>query len=329
MAGLPMNLTEPLTAGEIEAARRRIADVAVRTPLVRTRDERTWLKLECLQPHGSYKIRGAANALKARLEEGEPPAAIVTASAGNFGQALAAAARRHGLPILIHVPDYAARVKVDNLKRLGAEVREHGFEDWWRIMETRATGDSGGGAVFVHPFGERAVIAGAGTIGAEILEDLPAVDAVLIPIGGGGLAAGIAQAVRLKRPGCRIIGVETDTSTPLKAALEAGEPVTVPRRPSFIDGIGSTRVLDAMWPLLKRLIDEVVLVSVAEVEDAIRRLAAEHHVIAEGAGAAAVAAAQKVEIERKVAIVSGGNLDWAELRRILVTPTGIEPVFQP
>jgi threonine dehydratase len=313
MAGLPMNLAEPLNETEVAAARKRIADIALRTPLVPMRDGRTWLKLECLQPYGSYKIRGAANALRVRMEAGEVRR-IVSASAGNFGQALAAAARRHGIEIAIHVPDNAARVKVENLKRLGAEVHEHSHEDWWRIMETRETGDAG---LFVHPVCEREVIAGAATMGAEIAEDLPEVEAVLIPIGGGGLACGIAQAVRMKRPGCRIIAVETETATPLKAALEAGTPVTVTRTPSFVDGMGSTRVLDAMWPLLRRLIDEVIVVSIAEAEQAIRRLAAEHHVIAEGAGAAAVAAAGKAGIERAAAIVSGGNIDAAELRRIL------------
>jgi threonine dehydratase len=311
---LPMNLADPLSALEIEAARRRIADVALRTPLVRTLDKRTWLKLECLQPTGSYKIRGATNLLAARIEGGAAPSAIVSASAGNFGQAVAAAARRHGLPIVIHVPDSAARVKVENLERLGAEVREHAFADWWRIMESRETEDGG---LFVHPVCEREVIAGAATAGAEIVEDLPGVEAVLIPFGGGGLASGIAQAVRLKRPGCRIIAVETDTAMPLKAALEAGGPVSVPRQASFVDGIGSTRVLDAMWPLLERLIDEVIVVSLAEVEAAIRRLAAEHHVVAEGAGAVALAAAAKADFDGAVAIVSGGNIDENELTRIL------------
>lgn len=306
-----MSLDAPLTAEEIADARRRIADLALRTPLVPMADGATWLKLECLQPTGSYKIRGAANLVRARSLSGT----IVSASAGNFGQALAAAAARHGLRIVIHVPDNAARVKIENLKRLGAEVHQHSHEEWWRIMATRDTGDTGG--TFIHPVCEREVIAGAATIGAEIAEDLPEVEAVLIPIGGGGLASGIAQAVRLRRPGCRIVAVETDTAMPLKAALEAGAPVTVKRTPSFVDGMGSTRVLDAMWPLLARLIDEVVVVSLAEVEAAIRRLAADHHVIAEGAGAAAVAAAEKAGIERSVAIVSGGNIDRAELRRIL------------
>lgn len=313
---MPTSLPESLTASEIAEARRRIADVALRTPLVPMQSGKTWLKLECLQPWGSYKIRGATNALRARIEEGAALSSIVSASAGNFGQAIAAAARREGLPVVIHAPDYAARVKIEALRRLGAEVREHSFDDWWRIMATRDTGDGDGGT-FIHPVCEREVIAGAATIGAEIVEDLPEVEAVLIAFGGGGLACGIAQAVRMKRPGCRILAVETDTSMPLKAALAAGEPVTVPREPSFIDGIGSSRVLDAMWPLLRRLIDEVVIVSVAEVEEAIRRLAADHHVIAEGAGAAAVAAAEKVGIDRSVAIVSGGNIDGAELVRIL------------
>lgn len=308
-----MTLAEPLTQAEIAEARRRIADVALRTPLAPMRDGRTWLKLECLQPYGSYKIRGATNVLKARMEEGAP-AAIVSASAGNFGQALAAAARGHALPVTIHVPDNAARVKVESLKRLGAEVREHSHAEWWRIMESR---DAGGEGSFFHPVCEREVIAGAATIGAEIVEDLPEVEAVLIPIGGGGLACGIAQAVKAKQPRCRIVAVETETALPLKAALAAGGPVTVPRTPSFIDGMGSTRVLDAMWPLLERLIDEVIVVGIAEVEAAIRRLAAEHHVIAEGAGAAAVAAAAKRGAGRSVAIVSGGNIDPAQFVRIL------------
>jgi threonine dehydratase len=309
------DLASPLTDAEVADARRRIAGAALRTPLVPRPDGSAWLKLECLQPTGSYKIRGATNALKARIEAGKVLRAIVTASAGNFGQAIARAAASLGLPCIIHVPDYAARVKVENLKRMGAEIREHSFEAWWRIMQTRETGDEG---TFFHPVCEREVIAGAATIGAEIFEDLPDVDAVLVPIGGGGLASGIAQALKARRPGCRVLAVETDTALPLKAAIEAGEPVTVERTTSFVDGMGSTRVLDAMWPLLRRLIDDVVVVSRAVVEAAIRTLAAEHHVIAEGAGAAAFAASAKIPAGRNVAIVSGGNLDWSELLRILV-----------
>ena len=310
------SLTDLLTEAEIHDARRRITGAALRTPLVPMADGRTWLKLECLQPTGSYKIRGATNAIGSAVESGEAIEAIVTASAGNFGQAIAAAARSMSLPVTVHVHDKAARVKVENLKRMGATVREHCFDEWWRILESRETGEPG---TFFHPVCERNVIAGAATIGEEIIEDLADVEAVLIPIGGGGLACGIAQAIRRHRPGCRIIAVETDTAVPLKAALAAGGPVVVERRPSFIDGMGSTRVLDAMWPLLERLVDEVVTVSIAEVEQAIRALTLDHHVIAEGAGAAAVAAATKAGLDSCVAIVSGGNLDRAELQRILAS----------
>lgn len=311
-------LDEPLTREEIGEARRRIAGTAVRTPLVPARDSGLWLKLECLQPTGSYKIRGATNALGAAVEGGREVSRIVSASAGNFGQAIVHAANRLGLETVIHVPDTAARVKVENLERAGATVRTHSFDRWWGIMVTRETDDDG---LFFHPVCEREVIAGAATIGAEIVEDLGDVDTVLIPFGGGGLAAGIAQAVRRHRPACRILAVETDTSLPLHAALQAGAPVIVERRPSFVDGIGSTRVLDAMWPLLSRLIDDVVIVTIGEVEQAIRRLAADHHVIAEGAGAAAFAAAAHVPAGRTVAIVSGGNLDRAELARIVAEPS--------
>ena len=315
-AALP--LADPLTGAEIDEARRRIAGSALRTPLVPATDPGLWLKLECLQPTGSYKIRGATNALQAAVESGRGVRGIVSASAGNFGQAIVRAASRLGLKSVIHVPDNAARVKIANLEQAGARVVAHSFDEWWNIMASRQTGDDG---LFLHPVCEREVIAGAATIGAEIVEDLPDVDTVLIPFGGGGLSTGIAQGVRRQRPDCRIVAVEAETSLPLHAALKVGEPVTVERRASFVDGIGSTRVLDAMWPLLSRLIDDVVIVSLAEIEQAIRRLAAEHHVIAEGAGAAAFAAAANVPAGRTVAIVSGGNLGWTELRRILGEPS--------
>lgn len=301
---------------DIDAANGRIQDVALRTPLVRSGERPLWLKLEALQPYGSYKIRGAMNAVRARLEREPDIMAIVSASAGNFGQAIAAAARTLGLPCVIHVPDSAARVKVDSLRRLGATVSEHSFEAWWEIMQSRETGDPG---AFFHPVCEPEVIAGAATIGDEILADLPGVSAVLAPIGGGGLASGIGAAIKLARPDCRLIAVECETATPLKAALEAGEPVTVERRPSFVDGMGSTRVLDQMWPLLSRLVDEVVVVSVDEIEDAVRSLARDHHVVAEGAGAAALAAAPQVEGPDTVCIVSGGNIDAGVLTRIIQT----------
>jgi threonine dehydratase len=309
----PGETIAPPTGGDIAAAQARIADVAIRTPLVRSAED-VWLKLECLQPFGSYKIRGATNAILARLERGEPIDRIVSASAGNFGQAIAAAARRFDLPCVIHVPNNAARVKLASLAALGATVREHPFDDWWRIMQTRETGDAG---AFFHPVADGDVVAGAGTIGAEIAVDRPEVDALFAPIGGGGLICGAGHAVRLQHPGCRIVAVELDTALPLQAALAAGQPTVVPRGANFVDGMGSTRILDEMWPMLRELVDEAVVISLAEIEAAIRRLAFDHHVIAEGAGAAAFAAALKLGSRHSVAIVSGGNLDRSNICRIL------------
>ncbi|MBU1376220.1 MAG: pyridoxal-phosphate dependent enzyme [Alphaproteobacteria bacterium] len=308
-----MDLTIPLRAEEIAAARRRIENVALRTPLIRS-EEGVALKLECLQPLGSYKIRGATNAIQARQERGEPIAAVVSASAGNFGQAIAAAARRLALPCVIHVPTNAARVKVMRLTELGAIVHEHPFDDWWRIMQTGETGDLG---AFFHPVADRDVVAGAATIGAEIAEELAEPATLFAPIGGGGLMCGAAMGLRARHPGCRIVAVEVESATPLQAALAADGPVVVTRQASFIDGMGSTRILDAMWPMLRTLTDEVVVVTVAEVEAAVRALAFEHRVVAEGAGAAAFAAARKAGMPNPVAVVSGGNIDPSELLRIL------------
>jgi threonine dehydratase len=308
------DVSAPLSDEEMDAARRRIAGAAFRSPLVMATDGRTRLKLECLQPYGSFKIRGATNAVRAWQERGQAGGQVVSASAGNFGQAIVAAARRAGLPAVVHVPDNAARTKVERLAALGATVREQPFESWWAILQTRHTDDTG---TFFHPVCEREVIAGAATIGLELIEDAPDLEAVFVPIGGGGLATGIAQGVKRLKPSCRIIAVETEASTPLTAARQAGRPVPVERRASFIDGMGGSSVLEEMWPLLQRLIDDVVVVSIADVEAAIRVLASQHHVIAEGAGAAAPAAAMRFGGPNAAAIVSGGNLDTSELTRIL------------
>ena len=311
------DLSAPSSDEEMDAARRRIAGAAFRSPLVASADGGARLKLECLQPYGSFKIRGATNAVRAWLERGEAGGQVVSASAGNFGQAIAAAARQAGLPAVVHVPDNAARTKVERLTALGAMVREHPFASWWAILQTRQTDDAG---TFFHPVCEREVIAGAATIGLELIEDAPDLETVFVPIGGGGLACGIAQGVKRLKPSCRIIAVETEASTPLTSARAAGRPVPVERRASFIDGMGGSSVLEEMWPLLQRLIDDVVTVGIADVEAAIRNLASQHHVIAEGAGAAAPAAAMRFGGKNAAAIVSGGNLDASELTRILGQP---------
>ena len=304
------DLVTPLTRDEIAHARLRIADLVTSFPLTRSAGCR--LKLECLQAHGSYKLRGATNALRSRQERGIAVTHVVSASAGNFGQAIAGAANACGLPVTIHVPTNAARIKVSRLKALGATVHEHSFDAWWQMMASGAGDDE-----FFHPVCDRDVIAGSATIGAEIAAELPEVSTVFIPIGGGGLCVGVAQALYMTRPDCRIVAVESEFATPLTAAMAAGAPITVRREPSFVDGMGSTGVLDAMWPLLRRSVHDVAVVSGGEIEDAIRRLLSEHHVMAEGAGAAAFAAASKADDPRSVAIISGGNIDLDTLRQLL------------
>jgi threonine dehydratase len=296
---------------DFEAAALRIAPFVIRSPLLplygcEGREIR--LKAENLQQLGSFKIRAAYNAL---LETDRDLIAggIATASAGNFAQGLALAARQQGARLTVHAPDTAARVKCEALARLGATVVSHPFNDWWQILTTRQTGEQNG--VFVHPVSEPAVLVGNGTIGLELIETWPELDSVVIPIGGGGLAAGIALAIRASGRKVRIIGCEVETAAPLSAAFAAGKPVPIERKPSFIDGIGSNRVLEEMWPLLRELIDEVVVVSLDEAKAGVRALAASNHLIVEGAAAVALAAARSPRCpgRRVAAILSGGNID--------------------
>ena len=308
------------TAAEVDTARAHIAGVARRTPLWRLDAEvpgtRIWLKLENLQPLGSFKLRAAVNAIRSADPEALK-AGVLAPSAGNFGLGLAFAARALGVPVTIVAPDSAAETKTSALQALGARVVRVPFERWWQVMTTRQFEDVKG--VFFHPVAEPAVIAGNATIGAEILEDLPEPDTILVPYGGGGLSCGIGSVMRRLRPGARMIAVETEAAAPFAAALEAGGPVTVPYAPSFVDGIGSNTVLDEMWPLARQALDGAACVTLGEVKDAIRLLAMKHRVIAEGAGAAAVAAALAGRAGQGdiVCIVSGGNIDAGKLAPIL------------
>jgi threonine dehydratase len=304
----------------VDVARSNIAGIARRTPLWRLDVEvpgaRIWLKLENLQPLGSFKIRAALNAIKTA----EPDAlrsGVMAPSAGNFGLGLAFAASALGVPVTIVAPDNAALTKTVALEALGARVIRVPFVDWWQVLTTRRF--EGVGGVFFHPVAESAVISGNATIGAEILEDLPEPDAIVVPFGGGGLVSGIGSVMRRLKPGVRIIAVESEAAQPAAAALAADGPATVPYIPSFVDGIGSTTVLDEMWPLVRQTVDQAVCASFGEIRDAIRLLAARHHVIAEGAGAAAVAAALAGRAGRGdiVCIVSGGNIDVSKLAPIL------------
>jgi threonine dehydratase len=317
------------TASDVVAARANIAGVAMRTPLVRLDVDvpgvNIHLKLENLQPLGSFKIRAAVNALKTVLKTEGPgalSAGVLAASAGNFGQGLALAARRAGVPVTIVAPDTAAQTKTDALKALGATVIRVPFDDWWQVLMTRRF--DGAEGVFFHPVAEAAVVAGNATIGAEIIEDLARFDTIIAPFGGGGLISGIGSVMRRERPGVKMIAVESASSQPAAAALAAGHPVKVVHRPSFVDGIGSTVVLDEMWPLVRDMVDQAVETSFAEIAEAIRLLATRHRVIAEGAGAAAVAAALSGRAGEGdiVCIISGGNIDAAKLGPIL---NGVDP----
>jgi len=310
---------------EVEKARQRLAGLVVPAPLlplgVEHGNVRVWLKLECLQPIGSFKLRGAGNAMalvpRAALGHG-----VWTASAGNMGQGIAWMARRQGVPCRVVVPDHAPEAKLDRLRDLGAAVATVPFEQWWSLMAqrlepSRLPAEARG--LFIHPVADRNVMAGNGTIGLELLEDLPDLEAVVIPFGGGGLGCGIAAVMRELAPHVRLFAAEVETAAPLAAALAAGQPTPVPYRPSFVDGIGSSEVLPRMWPLVKDLFCGSIVVSLQQVSDAIRLLAIHNRVIAEGAGAAAVAAAfsGRAGSGAVAAVVSGGNLDRSVLARIL------------
>jgi threonine dehydratase len=307
---------------EIEQARTRIADIVVRTPLVRLHiDElpastEIYCKLETLQPINSFKIRGAANAIRSASAE-ERAGGLLTASAGNMAQGVAWVARELGLPATIAVPEHAPETKLLAIERLGGRVVKLPYEDWWQAIVTgRVEGLDG---MFVHPVADEQVIAGNGTIGLEILEDLPDVDTVVIPVGGGGLATGIATAIKARRPQARIVTAEPETGAALHAAMSAGEPTDVDYETSFVDGSGSRRVLDTMWPRLLPLVDEALSVPLADTAGAVRTLAERLRVIAEGAGALATAAALSGAAGggKVVAIVSGGNINLPTLARIL------------
>jgi threonine dehydratase len=305
---------------KIESARKAIAGRALRTPLVPLErpgaEGELHLKLENLQPIASFKIRGALNAF-ANLSRAEIENGVLTASAGNWAQGVAWAAREAGVPATVVVPEQAPRTKLDAIERLGARYVKVSFERWWQCLtERKFEGVSGH---FLHPVEEEEVMAGNGTIGLEVLEDLEGVDAVIVPWGGGGLATGIASALRQRAPNVRVYAAEVETAAPLTPSLSAGEAKEVERRPSFVDGIGSTRLLPRMWPYAQTLLSGSFTASLSEIADAIRILVERNRVVAEGAGAASVAVGLscRVAARKIVCIVSGGNIDTSDLVDIL------------
>ena len=310
----------PIPLEEIRAARERLAGTVVRTPLVRLNvddaPQEIYLKLENLQPIGSFKLRGAGNAMslagKRQLDKG-----VWTASAGNMAQGVAWYARQLGVRCTVVVPDSAPETKLAAIGRLGAEVVTVSFAEWLEVFRTRRR--EGLDGLFVHAFSDPAVMAGNGTIGLEIVEDLPDVDAVVIPYGGGGLACGIASALRALKPGVKLYAAEVATAAPLAASLAAGEPVEVAYTASFVDGIGAPVVFPEMWSLARQLLDGSLVAPLDQVAAAVRLLAERNRVIAEGAGAAPVAAALAGAAggRKVVCVVSGGNIDAQKLAAIL------------
>jgi threonine dehydratase len=318
-----------VTHTDIARARARISTILPRTPLV----ESPWLsdvagadvrlKLESLQVTHSFKVRGASNAV-ARLVEaagGSRPPAVVTASAGNHGLAIAWAADQAGLAATVFTPRSAPRTKLDAIGRYGADLRAIA-DDYEHAERLAIDFAERTGVAFVSPYNNDDVIAGAGTVGAEIVEDWPEASAVLVPVGGGGLVSGIAIAVRTMLPEAEVIGVEAEASCAFSAARAAGRLVRIAVSPTIADGLGGNVEPDARtWPYIRDLVNRVVTVSEDDLRGGIRGLLAEEHLVAEGAGIAAVAAvaARRVAVEgRRVAVVvSGSNIDLGKLQECL------------
>ena len=284
-----MDVTEKLPSivslTEIKEAQQRIKGKVNRTPLIRFYPDNfpgeIYLKLENLQPIGSFKLRGACNAMNAvdknLLKEG-----VYTASAGNMAQGVAWIAKTMNIPCTVIVPDHAPQTKLDAITRLGGQYIKVPFSDWWQVLVSRRF--EGIKGLFVHPVSDLKVIAGNATVGMEILEDLPDVDTVVVPYGGGGLISGIASAVKTLKPGTGIFASEVETAAPLAASLAKGEPTKIEYTPSFVDGMGSAGILPEMWELVSTLVDDSIVISLQQIADAIKLLAERSRVIAEGAG---------------------------------------------
>jgi threonine dehydratase len=306
--------------GEIEQARQVLDGIAFRTPLVRLdveSDAEIWLKLELLQPVRSFKIRGAGNAIL-QATDAELAAGVLTASAGNMAQGVAYAARLRGVSATIVVPEHAPQTKIDAIERYGGRVIRVPYEEWWQVLVTGRYERVDG--MFVHPVADQRVMAGNGTIGLELLEQLDDFDTVIVPYGGGGLVTGIASAVKADRPGVRFFSAEPETGAPAAASYAAGEATAVEYTPSFVDGSGSRELIPAVWAHAAELLDGAFAIPLDDTADAIRTIAERMRVIPEGAGALATAAALtgRVPDARKVVcIVSGGNIDAAVFARIL------------
>lgn len=305
----------------IEDARRYIYNAAIRTPLVRLNSFDTpceiYLKLENLQPIGSFKIRGAYNAVRV-LPENERARGVWTVSAGNAAQGVALAARKFGVPCKVLVMDTAPAAKLDAIRRLGGEIVKASFDECWKALGERRHPAMTG--AFVHPFEDDEFIAGNASIGLEILEDLPDVETVVAAFGGGGLSCGIASALREKKPDVTVFAAEPETAAPLAYSFSKGSAQNFPDwQASWVDGCGGKSVFPRMWALAHHLLAGSVVVTLEETRRAMKLVAERNHVIAEGAGACAVAAALtgKCGAGKVVAVVSGGNIDLSKFGELV------------
>jgi threonine dehydratase len=318
-------MSRSISIDTIRDAAKRVYHAAVRTPLVplgpvAPDGPDIFLKLETLQPIGSFKIRGAYTAVR-RLTPEQLARGVWTVSAGNAAQGVALAARKVGARCSVLVMDTAPETKLRAIERLGAAIVQASYDECWRTVEERQSPRMSGH--FVHPFDDDDFISGNGTAGLEIVEDLPDVDAVIAPIGGGGLLAGIGVAVRALRPSAVVYAAEPETAAPLERSFRAGAPSRFDGwTASFVDGAGGRSVLTSMWPLLRENVAESIVVSLDEVARAMRIVAERAHVIAEGAAACAVAAALSPALaarghRRIVAVVSGGNVDLSRFAQLV------------
>ena len=314
-------LTRRISLDTVRDATKTVYRAALRTPLVRLElpgnsrsGPEIFLKLETLQPIGSFKIRGAQNAI-ARLSRDELANGVWTVSAGNAAQGVALAARLAGASCSVMVMDTAPETKLRAIERLGAEIVRATYDECWRTVEEHRSDRMRGR--FVHPFDDDDFISGNGTIGLEIVEDLPDVDAVIAPLGGGGLLSGTAVVIKTLRPDARVYAAEPETAAPLSVSLRAGKASRFDGwQASFVDGAGGKSVLPTMWPLLQAWVDESIVVTLDDAARAMRAVADRVHVIAEGAAACAVAGALSKTLaahghQKVVAVVSGGNIDLA------------------
>jgi threonine dehydratase len=315
------HVLNPISVESIREARARLPASVLRTPIVRLNVDSSlgeiYLKLENLQPTGSFKVRGACNAISQAGSEAKKRG-VYTVSAGNMAQALAWQAKERGIPCSVIVPDNAPSTKLDAIKRYGARIVQVSFDEVWKVVVNHGYPPMEA-SIFIHPFADPRMIAGNGTIGLEILQDVPSVKSIIVPFGGGGLSTGIASAVRGSNSDANIFASEPETAAPLAASFEAGRASEVSRVPSFVDGAGGKSVLPEIWQLTRKLIKSSIVVSLKETASAIKLLAERNRVIAEGAGALAVAAALKggAGSGKIVCVVSGGNIDTSKLATIL------------